>query len=125
GNGGNPGFDRDGAANEPIRNTTAVISLVMPSHDVERHRHILEQRRQDAPADRGMRHDVLVLFRTQWPRLVQHRLAHADLSDVVYASADLDLLDGFWTQSDDPPDCRGIAADAQRVPVRVRVLHFE
>jgi hypothetical protein len=48
-----------------------------------------EERREDAPAEERVRHDVLVLLVGERPGLVEHRLAHADLADVVHVPAQL------------------------------------
>ena len=50
-----------------------------------------EQRCENAPAEHRVRHDVLVFLGGQALGLVQHRLADADLADVVHVSAQLDL----------------------------------
>ena len=58
-NRGDARFERNGFTDQAVRYSAPVELLVMPAHDVERHRHVAEQRRQDAPADRRVRHDVL------------------------------------------------------------------
>ena len=84
-------LERNLGALEPVGHAAAVEALVVRAHDVERARRVAEQRRENAPAEHRMRHDVLVLLGRQSLGLVQHRLAHADLADVVHVPAELDL----------------------------------
>ncbi len=45
-----------------------------------------------------MRHDVLVFFPRERTFLVQHRLPHADLADVVELPAHVDRTDDFLVE---------------------------
>ena len=63
----------------------------MRAHDVQRDRHVAEERREHPPSDQRMDHDVLVLLLRETPRLVQYCFADADLADVVHVPTELDL----------------------------------
>ena len=84
-------LERNLGALEAVGHAATVEALVVRPHDVERARRVAEQRRKNPPAKHGVRHDVLVLFGRQSVGLVEHRLAHADLADVVHVPAELDL----------------------------------
>src|SRR5206468_11450 len=103
----------------------AVEALVVRPDDGERRGNIAHQRRQDTRADYGVRHDVPVLGVGELACLVEDRLAHADLADVVQLGPEGDGVHDRLRQPHLAADPRGVVGDPHRVAARVGVLFLE
>src|SRR4029078_9393221 len=79
----------------------------------------------ETPAEHRVRHDVRVLFRREWSRLVQHRLTDADLPAVMHMAAKLDLTNHFGVESERSCDGDRVLTHPNRMTGRIRILHLE
>src|SRR5438132_7652306 len=116
-----PRTEHDLIALEPRRITTAVVPLLMLQHD---HARIAEEldALQERPTEPRVLAHLVPLLLIQRSGLEQHRIAHADLADVVQQGAHLD-----GAQLVPVPDAQLLRdparepRNAPRMPLRLRV----
>src|SRR2546425_7256847 len=115
---------RDLVAAQTIGVASAVPTLVVAAHHGD---DVLEvgQRREDLRADDDVLLDVLELLRAERALLVQHRLAGADLSEVVQPAGDAHVLHVLVADPQLRGDRGRQIGHARRVPAHVGVLRFE
>src|SRR6185503_3298109 len=77
------------------------------------------------PSHERVTHDVLVLLVRERTWLVEHRLAHADLPDVVHMSAKLDLTHHLVVEPERARNHRRVLTHAHRMTARVRIFQLE
>ena len=88
-----PRHHRDGIAPEPVGESAPVHPFVVVAHDLEHQRMLAAQRLEDFLSLGHMFLDFLEFRRRERAGLLEHRIASAELADVVQLAPQPDLVE--------------------------------